>query len=227
MSNLCHRWPRVAVTAVGLLFGAAALAAADYPATTAEGLERNAASRFDAFYWRPDVDLQAYSQIMIAEEIPVEFRADWQRDQNRLRGAPNDVEESDAERIRGMMADSLRHVLTRELAQRGDYPVVTAPAGGVLLLKPAIVDLDVFAPDIFTPNITRVFTQMMGRMTLQMDLYDAQTNELVGRIIDRQSARDQRFLLRFTNRVTNRVESEIIMRRWGARLRNMLDEARA
>jgi len=228
MSKPINRWREVLFGTLGLLLlGASALAGTNYPATTAEGLEQLSDSQFDAFYWRPDADLQAYSRIMIAADIPVEFRDDWQRDQNRFRGPPNDVEATDVERIQAMMADSLRDVLTRELEERGDYPVVTTPGNGVLLLKPAIVELDVFAPDIFTPSITRVFTQTMGRMTLQMDLYDAQTNELVGRIIDRQNARDQRFRVQFTNRVTNRFESEIIMRRWGSRLRNMLDQARA
>lgn len=232
MSNSIKRSLRMtAVGVAGVLLAAVAVAGRDYPAETSDGLAQVSDSSFDVLYGREgaelNADLRAYTHIMIAEEIPVEFRDNWQRDQNRFRGPPNDVEQADAARIRDMMADSLRKVLTRELGERGTYPVVTKPGMGVLLLKPSIVELDVFAPDILTPNVTRVFTQSVGKMTLQMDLYDAVTNELVGRIIDQQLARDQRFRLQLTNRVINRFESEIIMRRWGARLRAMLDDSRA
>jgi len=226
MLNFVKSRVGVSIAMAALLLTPPAMAVSGASEGPPAGLEQVAKSRFDTLYWRPGASLQQYSSVVIADDIPVEFRDDWQRDQNRFRGLPNAVEDADAERIRGMMADSLRHVLESQLSESGGYPVVDAPGEGVLLLKPAIVELDVFAPDILTPNITRVFTQSTGRMTLQMDLYDAATNELVGRIVDRQLARDQRFRVRLTNRVTNRFESEIVMRRWGARLRAMLDESR-
>ena len=63
-------------------------------------------------------------------------------------------------------------------------------------------------------------------MTLRMDLVDSSTQALIGRVIDRQRARNN-MSMQVTNSVTNRAEADRMLRRWADILRDALDEARA
>lgn len=205
-----------------LLFGAA-VRAADYPDVTVEGLPRVASERLDAVYWRPGVTLSGYDRFML-EPCEVAFRRNWQRDQNTNRGNFR-VTADDMARIRSDLADVFETAFVRELAEEGNYPLVEDAAEGVLLLRPKIIDLDVFAPDLLVPNRIVTLTMEAGRMTLQMDLIDAASGQLIGRVIDRRRARMNQPLM-VTNRVTNRAEADRIISSWARILRRALDDVR-
>ncbi len=193
-----------------------------YPDITADGLSRVGSKNLDAAYRLPEADLSSYDKIMIAE-CEVSFRKNWQRDQNRDRRLSDQVRADDMERIRSDMAKRFNEIFTKELQEKGDFEVVDTAGEGVLLLRPEIVDLDIFAPDVQAPNSNRYFTTSAGRMTLKMDLLDASTEALVGRVIDRKRAREDTTLRR-ANSVTNRVEMDRIMRRWARILRDSVGE---
>ena len=206
-----------------LLFVGAAFGADKYPDATADGLVRGESDRLDAVYWQPGADLSGYSKIMIAD-CQVSFRKNWQRDQNRDRGLTDRVDAEDMERIRSDMAERFNAIFAKELQEEGAFEIVNTPGDDVLLLRPEIVDLDLFAPDVNAPNRTRTFTTSAGRMTLKMDLVDSATEALVGRVIDRRRARED-FDAQISNSVTNRVEMDRIMRRWARILRDALNKS--
>ena len=58
------------------------------------------------------------------------------------------VTNRDIERIKTAMAELFREVFVAELDGKGGYAVVDSPDDDVLLLRPAIIDLDVTAPDL-------------------------------------------------------------------------------
>ena len=208
---------------VSVLFVGAAFGADKYPDATADGLLRGESDRLDAVYWQPGAALTGYSKIMIAD-CKVSFRKNWQRDQNRDRGLSDRVDTEDMERIRNDMAERFKEIFAKELQAEGAFEIVDKAGDDVLLLRPEIVDLDLFAPDVNAPNRTRTFTTSAGRMTLKMDLVDSSTESLVGRVIDRRRARED-FDPRITNSVTNRVEMDRIMRRWARILRDALNKS--
>ena len=57
------------------------------------------------------------------------------------------VKDSDMEKIQSEVAELFKDIMTKELVENG-YQIADAPSEDVLLIKPAIVDLDVYAPDI-------------------------------------------------------------------------------
>ena len=198
----------------------------ELPAVSEEGMKRVENTRVDALYVNPDADFSEFKRVAIAD-VDVSFRRNWLKDQNQ-QGRPitRRVSQKDANRIRTVVADSFRRIFTEELEKAG-YTVVdpTAPengSGDLLLLHPDILDLDVSAPDVASPDRVRTYTTCGCSMTLSLELNDAMSGTLLARITDRRKAPDQR-PMRIANRVTNKADAERILRRWAKMLVEKLE----
>lgn len=202
-------------------------AAADrYPQESEDGLQLIEINGIDAAYWREGASLSGYDKVMISD-VDVSFRKNWQRDQNISRVALNNrVTSADMANIRAAVAEGFTQVFIEQLEEAG-YSVVDTPGEDVLALVPAIVDLNVHAPDLSMrqAGMSRTYTTSAGEMTLNMAFYDSDTNSLIGRIIDERRAIDTG-RLQWSNSITNRQEANIIFRSWASRLVRALDESR-
>ena len=193
----------------------------ELPAVSEEGMNRVENTRVDALYVNPDADFSEFKRFAIAD-VDVSFRRNWLKDQNQTRRQlTRRVSQEDANRIRTAIADSFRRIFTEELEKAG-YTVVDPAAsenvtGDLLLLHPDILDLDVTAPDIASPDRVRTYTACGCSMTLSLELYDAMSGTLLARITDRKKALDQR-PMRIANSVTNKADADRIMRRWAKML---------
>lgn len=185
--------------------------------TTEDGLERVDHRRVDAFYRRPGSDLGGFKRMHVGE-CSVTFRENWLRDQNRYRPISSRVDEREMERISRRIAEICRGELADELARSG-YQLVDIETAGVLSLRPRIVELDVFAPELDASNRVRTWSSSVGEMTLQLDFdYD---DVVVARIIDHRHDRDS-FVERRT-RITNDFDVTVMMRRWARIVRGTLE----
>lgn len=217
--------PALALLLTATLAGCATTGSNEFPAVSDDGLQRETSKVLDAVYWKKGASLAQYHRIKIAPP-QVEFRKNWQRDQNANRfGATNRVTAKDMDRIRAGVAASFTEQFTKELTE-GGYQITNEEGDDVLLLKPSIINLDVNAPDVSMNQPTRVTTyaSSAGEMTLSMELYDSMSNSLIGRVIDRRVDPDYR-IYDITNSVTNRADANRIMRSWARTLREALDEA--
>jgi hypothetical protein len=180
--------------------------------------------RWNSLYANPEVDWNVYQKIHL-DEATVAFRKNWMRDQNRA-GDPFKVRSSDMEKIKSGMAEMFHEVFTEELTQNGGYVMTTEAGDDVLTIKPAIVDLDVAAPDTMRAGMNRQYTRSAGKMTLQMELTDSVTGDVLAKASDRREAPDRGYM-QWTSSVTNQAEARRIMQKWAKSLREKLDEARA
>jgi hypothetical protein len=208
--------------AIGWAWQAPLLAQADLPATTEDGLTKLESKRVDVLYWRPGASLAPYKRIALLD-CQVSFRKDWQEDQNSERRGVERVTAEDMERIQTLLAEEFRKEFTRELQERGGYEIVDVVGEDVLVLRPAIVNLDVAAPDLPTASRTRSFVASPGQMTLYMELFDSATKSLIGRAIDNRQGMDTGGF-QISNSVTNRAEADRILRAWATTLREALDD---
>lgn len=207
------------------LFSASALAWKSYPDETDDGLDRVKSKKVDAFYFKEGASLKGYQKVFL-EECSVAFRKNWLRDQNSDRASvSNRVKTEDMNKIQEELAEIFKEQFNREL-ERGGYEVVDADGEDVLLLRPSIVDLDVYAPDISMrqAGVVNTYTTSSGEMTLKLDLLDSSTNSLVGRIIDKREDRDTGYI-QHTNSITNRADAQRIVSSWARILRKALDDA--
>ena len=105
----------------------------------------------------------------------------------------------------------------------GGYDVVDTAAQDVLVLRPAIINLQVTAPDLLSANMTRTLVRSAGEMTLYLELWDSETNTILARIMDPQADDG---VARFATRGSNKAAMEDILQAWAEKLRRHLDAAR-
>ena len=107
----------------------------------------------------PDADFSVFKRVSILEPF-VAFRSNWQRDQNRSRS--RNIRARDMERIKEDVATQFERVFAERLEAAG-YDVVEVAGDDVLVLRPAIIDLDITAPDTRTAGRSRTFTASTRR----------------------------------------------------------------
>lgn len=193
------------------------------PAVNDEGMELVKDSELATVYADPGADLGIYKRIWL-EDVTVAFKKNWQRDQNR--GRPLKVKTKDMERIMEDIATLFREIFTKELLD-GGYELVEEAGADVLIVKPAIVDLDVTAPDIrSSAGREYSYSESAGEMTLNLELFDSVTGDKIVKATDRK--RDyRRGYLEWRTSVSNRSDARRLMQPWAKALRSALDEARA
>ena len=211
-----------------VLIGACATSTKEeLPAVTEDGLVLVEGTRADAVYKLPDADFSQYERVYIAD-VEVAFRKNWLEDQNReRRSVSHRITQEDADKIRQAVAGEFSKVFTEEL-EKGGYPVVSSPGEAgptddVLALVPAIVNLDIAAPDTMSAGRTRSYTASAGSMTLYMEFRDAVTGALLGRVTDAQAAPDTGYM-RVSNSVTNMAEADRMLRKWARKLVERMDD---
>jgi len=192
------------------------------PAVNDEGMELVKDSDLAVVYADPGADLSIYNRIWL-QDATVAFKKNWQRDQNRSNRLK--VRTEDMERIQEDVATLFREVFTEELLD-GGYELAEKIGDDVLLVKPAIVDLDVISPDIQRAGRTNSYSESAGEMTLNLELFDSLTGDKIAKATDRQ--RDyRRGYVEWRTSVSNRSDARRMMTSWAKALRSALDEARS
>jgi len=202
-----------------MLVAPLAMAADEPPEVTHDGLVLVKDSKADVAYRLPDADFSVYHRVMILEP-GVAFRKNWERDYNR--NAVRRVTDRDMERIKTGMAELFLEVFTEEL-DKGGYPVVEEPGDDVLLLKPAIINLDVTAPDLNSTGRNRSYVASAGSATLYIEIYDSVTGQILARAADFKEAQDWG-TFQWATSTSNRREARLILRKWADMLVARLDE---
>ena len=199
-----------------------ALAKEDLPAVNDEGMELVKDSKMTTIYADPDVDLGIYNRILL-KDATVAFKKNWKRDQNR--GAAMRINTRDMEKIQSDVATLFNEVFIKELID-GGYELVDEAGDDVLIVVPAIVDLDVTAPDISRAGRSNSFSESAGEMTLKLELFDSVTNDKIAKATDRK--RDfERGFVEWRTSVSNRAIAKRFMRSWAEALRAVLDDAKS
>lgn len=194
----------------------------ELPSVTVDGLHRLGDTELAIVYAQPGADLSQYTRINLAD-ARVAFKKNWLRDQNRGSRA-NRVTASDMDRMKTELADMFREVFTETLVE-GGYELVAGRGEDVLVVKPAIINLDLAAPDTMTGSFSRSYAESAGEMTLYVELYDSVTDDLLAKALDRQIDRETGHF-QWQNRVTNRAAARRILKEWAEVLKEGLDAAR-
>jgi hypothetical protein len=196
-----------------------AVAKADLPAVSHDGLHLMPDTKLRAVYMKPGADLSQFDKVKILDAY-VAFRKHWQREHNEDEPFDHRVSDRDMKEIRDRVQKAFAKEFTKVLT-KGGHQVVTDGGDGVLILRPAIVNLDITAPDIMSPDMSQTFVASAGSMTLYLELYDGKTNAIIARIIDPEAA-DNMGIAEVANRVTNTADFDRVVRRWAELLNKHL-----
>jgi hypothetical protein len=210
-------------TAIFLLCtpGNAPLAARDDPPqVSADGLHLVPDSRLGLVYADPEADLSAYKRLLLMD-AQVAFRKNWQRDINTNK--PYSVTSGDMQQIKADLAALFGEVFTQELKSAG-YVLTDKQADDVLIVRPAIFDLNVNSPGTRSSR-TRNITQSAGDMTLYLELRDSITGDILIKALDFQFDRSN-VTPHMLDRTRNERAARRILSNWAQTLVNGLDEAK-
>jgi hypothetical protein len=193
----------------------------EIPEYTVEGLKLVPGTKGISYVWAEiGANLTQYQRIYLMEP-EVAFKKNWKQEQNR--NSLNKVSNRDMELIKKNVSKLFTEVFTEEL-ESGGYTLANERAHDVLLVKPAIINLDVNAPDNMIGGSGTV-NRSAGAMTLYMELYDSETDDLLAKALDPSQDRGDGFL-KWTNSASNRVAGKKMMKPWAEALRKGLDDAR-
>ncbi len=218
---------RLFLIAVASLVLSACSSQSNLPETSPEGLVLVKGTRVDAAYKAPNADFSSFDRVYISE-VEVAFRKNWLKDQNDDHRRPSKrLTQEDADEIRALLAEEFTRIFTEEL-RNGGFTVYTEgdavePGEDLLALRPAILDLDVNAPDTHSPGRGRTYTTSAGSMTLVLEFYDSVTGALLGRVADNQESRDSSYI-QISNSVMNKAEADRMLRRWARMLVDRMQE---
>jgi hypothetical protein len=207
---------------VASLFLAGSLVAKEkkeLPEVDKDGLHLVKDSKVAIAYAKPGAKLDVYSKVMLVDCF-VQFTKNWERDYNLNEiGLDGRVTDKDAEKIKANLAAEFKKVFTETLTKNG-HEVVDAAGPDVLLLRPAIINLDVAAPDLMRASMGNTWVSSAGQMTLYMELYDSGSDVLIGRVVDPRA--DPSDGAQIANKVTNKSAADRILRRWAQLLSDHL-----
>jgi hypothetical protein len=222
-------WRRAARLVIVLLcaalFSVPALAQKQQlPEVDKDGLHLLKDTKVAVAYAKPGASLEPYTKVKL-EDCFVQFKQNWQNNYNMGEiGLSGRVSDKDAEAIKKRLAEEFRNIFTDVLTSEG-HEIVDEAGPDVLLLRPALLNVDVAAPDIRqTTSRSRTYIRSAGEMTLYMELYDSATDTLLGRVADPQADPDR--MSKPANRATNQAAADRILRSWAELLAKHLGEVR-
>ena len=188
---------------------------------TADGLARVPSRSVGGVYRAPDATFLQYQRVIL-EPPSISFIKDWAEKHPEVNAA-------DMTRIRAESVLLFRDEFTRELVKRGSYEFADEPAPDVLLVIPAIEDLDMTAPAAASSSFTSSYTTSRPvTMKVTGDLRDAQTGKLVGRVIMyRPSEKYPNNELRLADRTANAHEQRLVFADWSRLVHEALAVAKA
>jgi hypothetical protein len=194
------------------------------PEVTKDGLHLYKRTDQRIAYVRPGATFTQYKKLAILDPY-VEFSKQWVEDYNRTQPDPSRrVRDSDLDRAKQALQGDFKKIFTEELQQGGRYQITDSSGPDVLVLRPALINIQVSAPDLMAPGRSSTFVQSAGTMTIYLELWDSASNTLLARVIDAKvdpSVYGQR-----SSSVTNRAAADRMMRSWADELRSRLDLVR-
>jgi hypothetical protein len=193
----------------------------DAPEISFDGLHLDPDSDVALMYVKPDADFSVYEEFIMLEAY-VAFKKNWQRD---TKVAGRRVSNKDMEKIKVEAAELLHESFKKELDEVGGYKFVDNSGDKVMILRPALIDLDITAPDIPVAGRVTNYVASAGAATLFLELYDSVSGEILARLVDRRRMQDYGHA-RWANSVTNRADATRMFKRWASLLRQGMDEQR-
>ena len=184
----------------------------------AQGMNAVYNARFDGTFVAPGIDFSKYKKILV-EQLDMENVEIIQPSSEPLRRTPWTLKADD----KAYYQERYTEALVNNLVSDGAYTTVASPGEDVLVLKSRILQIAPLASKDDSegrPGIMKVYSEGMGRMTIEMSLYDSVSGKALGIITDQ---RDLGRIWEENNRATNNIQVRLAFNAWLKKLRSELD----
>lgn len=176
-------------------------------------------SRFDGTFVAPGADFSKYKKILV-EQLDMENVEIIQPSSNTFsRNTPWVLKPQD----KAYYQERYTEALVNNLVVDGAYATASGTGTDVLILKSRILQIAPLASKDDTlgrPGLMKVYSEGMGKMTIEMSLYDSVSGKALGIITDQ---RDLGRIWEENNRATNNVQVRLAFEAWLGKLRSELD----
>ena len=197
----------------------------ELPDVTVDGLHRVPDSKLAVVYAEPGADLAPYKRVQLLEAY-VAFKKNWERDQ-RVRSATSmRVSSKDVEKIKNQLSAEFHEVFKTALTEAG-YEITDETAEDVMIVRPAIINLDVNAPDTMAAGRTTTYVSSAGEMTLYIELWDSVSGDIMAKALDPRADNSRAGMYTWANSATNRAAAQRILKGWANILVEALNEAKS
>jgi hypothetical protein len=194
------------------------------PQVSPEGMELKKSTRSTIAYTKEGVDFSEYDKVQILPSA-VAFKKNWKRDYNRDQvSLSTRVSDADVIRMKADVATLFDEIFKEEFGKSAKFPIVDNVGSNTLVIRPAIINLDVAAPDIKSSINVKTYASEAGQATLFIELYDGVSGEILARAVNTAVAGDNSYY-QWANRVSNRADAKRMIRKWAKALRVKFDEA--
>jgi hypothetical protein len=194
------------------------------PQVSPEGMELKKSTRSTIAYTKEGVDFSEYDKVQILPSA-VAFKKNWKRDYNRDQvSLSTRVSDADVIRMKADVATLFDEIFKEEFGKSAKFPIVDKVGSNTLVIRPAIINLDVAAPDIKSSINVKTYASEAGQATLFIELYDGVSGEILARAVNTAVAGDNSYY-QWANRVSNRADAKRMIRKWAKALRIKFDEA--
>jgi hypothetical protein len=198
-----------------------AVASSSSAAVSTDGLTLVRSTSTSRVYVRPGASLKPYTKFAILT-CYVSFAPQWREDMQTNFNIP--ITEDQMKQTQAQIASEFRDVFVTQLEQ-GGFPLVDTAAPNVLVLRPALVNVYIAAPQNMEDPNEQTFGTTAGQLTLYLELYDSVTNELLARVIDAESASIADGLFTWQTRAGNITAGREVMTTWADTLRQHMEAA--
>jgi len=186
-------------------FLAACTSTAVGPPTTWDGLEYRPTPGLDAFYVTPAGISRTYRSVIVDDPV-VTLDRNW-RIRRETTPTSTAMTTAEIDGLKHSLSGAFIRILVEELAAAG-YPSVPQSKPDTLRITSGLANVYMNTP----PGTMLSWPMYTGRMTLVMDLRDAQTGRLLARILDEQVG--DLGMLQQPNTVVNSTDFRRAVRGW-------------
>jgi len=192
------------------------------PQISAEGMSLIKSTKSTVSYVKEGVDFSEYDKVLILPSA-VAFKKNWKRDYNR-NSSHDRIQDKDVLRIKAGVTSLFDEVFKEEFGKDAKFSIVDVVGSNTLIIRPAVINLDIVAPDLRSASNVKTYANETGDATLFLELYDGVSGEILARVVSASLIGDNGYR-GWANRLTNTVDAKRTIRKWAKALRIKYDEA--
>ena len=174
----------------------------------------------DRVYFNPKINLKEYQQLQFTDLDVSKVEVRQPPESYARFNEPWVLNDKD----RAYLQKKYLEQFNKELIDSGDFKAAGG-AGKTLLIKSTLLEIAPSAvkDDIQSRDMEKIYTEGAGTMNIRMEIYDAETNSLIGLVGD-QSDLGKRW--QENNRPNNQREVSLAFSRWATSLGHALNGKR-